>query len=231
MKKYVGFVNESSNELSGKFSFFSLLQVIGNHGYNFMLNDHYTKLYKYQYYFSTETISDVRELLEVFKYKHSLASTYKTLLDRKDDKLAFFFGVKDKSTFRYGFLDSNSQKSYVTGEFVASPRYFRSIIKYKAVSSIGGMINSINLRNIDILRQIKEDIKDFIPEHKPIKTEIVDNRVIKTFDKSIYSDQDIQSNRPFMALHDWSQKQKWGPKVECSVNDESEQLQFVIIVK
>ena len=80
-------------ELSGKHSFLTFLQIISNHDYHFILNDHYTKLYNYHFFFSTETISDIEDYVEIFKYKHSLASTYKTLLDRKDDKLAFFFGV------------------------------------------------------------------------------------------------------------------------------------------
>ena len=59
-------------ELSGKHSFFMFLQIISNHDYHFILNDHYTKLYSYHFFFSTETIEKVDEYIEIFKFKHSL---------------------------------------------------------------------------------------------------------------------------------------------------------------
>ena len=34
-------------ELSGKFSFLTFLQIVSNHDYHFILNEYYTKMYKY----------------------------------------------------------------------------------------------------------------------------------------------------------------------------------------
>src|SRR5574344_1417112 len=97
-------INENV-ELSGKNSFLTFLQIISNHNYHFILNDFYTKIYQYQFYFSTETIKNVNEFIEIFKYKHSLAACYDILSKINDAKLSFFFGVKENSQLRYGFLD------------------------------------------------------------------------------------------------------------------------------
>ena len=51
-----------SFELSGKHAFLMFLQIVSNHDYHFILNDHYTELYKYHFFFSTETIKGIEEI-------------------------------------------------------------------------------------------------------------------------------------------------------------------------
>ncbi|MDD1762927.1 MAG: hypothetical protein LUQ59_11915, partial [Methanothrix sp.] len=77
-----------NNKLSGKNSFLTFLQIISNHDYHFILNDFYTKIYQYHFFFSTETIISLNEFIEIFKYKHSLAACYEILLKINDAKLA-----------------------------------------------------------------------------------------------------------------------------------------------
>lgn len=223
-------INESF-QLSGKHSFLTFLQIISNHDYHFMLNDFYTKLYNYHFFFSTETISGIEDYIDIFKYKKSLESSYEILLKIRNNKLAFFFGVKENSLLRYGFLDLDTQRSYVSGEFMASGEYFRSISKYKALQFINKIIQNTNVKKLPVLSKIKQDFEKFYKDKKNVKIKIENNRVINYFDKSQFIEEDIQMNRPYRALDKWISKKSWRNQVEYSVDDTTDILKFIIIVK
>jgi hypothetical protein len=220
-----------SLELSGKHSFFMFLQIISNHDYHFILNEHYTKLYNYHFFFSTETIEKVDEYIEIFKFKHSLASTYEILKKIKSNKLAFFFGVKENSLLRYGFLDLDSQRSYVVGEFNISGGYFREISKYKALQSVNKIIQNVDVKNLSTLAKVKQDFAKFYSSKKNSKIKIEDNRVINYFSKDQFTDDDIKMNRLYRTLDTWISKRSWRNRVEFSVDDTTDPIQFIIIVK
>jgi hypothetical protein len=218
-------------ELSGKHSFLTFLQIISNHDFHFILNDHYTNLYKYHFFFSTETIKDVEEFVEIFKYKHSLASTYEILLKIKTNKLAFFFGIKDSSLLRYGFVDLDSQRSYVVGEFTATGEYFRSIAKYKALQFINKVVQNVNVKSLSVLSKIKQDFTKFYTKKKSTKIRIIDNKIINYFDKRQFTEEELGMNRPYRVLDQWIAKRSWRNLVEYNVNDEIDPMEFIVIVK
>jgi len=223
-------LNESV-ELSGKHSFFMFLQIISNHDYHFILNEHYTKLYNYHLFFSTETIDKIDEYVEIFKYKHSLESSYETLKKIKSNKLSFFFGVKENSILRYGFLDLDTQRSYVVGEFNVSGEYFRSISKYKALQTVNKIIQNVNVKNLSTLAKVKQDFIKFYSAKKSLKIRIVDNKVINYFSRDQFTEDDISMNRLYRALDQWISKKSWRNNVEFSVDDTTDPIQFIIIVK
>ena len=231
IKKFNEYTLNESVELSGKHSFFMFLQIISNHDYHFILNDHYTKMYKYHFFFSTETITKIEDYVEIFKYKQSLASSYDILKKIKSNKLAFFFGVKDDSILRYGFLDLDSQRSYVAGEFRVSGEYFRSIAKYKALQSINKMIQNVNVKNLSTLAKVKLDFEKFYPSKKNLKIRIIDNKVINYFSRDQFVEEDFSMNRAYRTLDQWVSKKSWRNQVEYSVDDTSDPVQFIIIVK
>jgi len=218
-------------ELSGKHSFLTFLQIVSNHDYHFILNDYFTKLYKYHFFFSTETIEKIEDYVEIFKYKHSLASSYEILLKIKSNKLAFFFGVKDNSLLRYGFLDLDTQRSYVVGEFNVSGEYFRSISKYKALQSINKILQNTDVKNLSTLSKIKQDFEKFYTSKENLKIRIIDNKVINYFDKSQFTDEDLNMNRPYRVLDSWVSKKSWRNKVEISVDDTKDPLEFIIMIR
>lgn len=218
-------------ELSGKHSFFMFLQIISNHGFHFVLNDHYTKLYKYHFFFSTETIDKIDEYVEIFKYKQSLKAAYEILLKIRTNKLSFFFGVKDNSVLRYGFLDLDTQRSYVVGEFNISGNYFKSVVKYKALQTINKIIQNVNVKNLAILAKIKDDFQDFYSSKDNSKIRIVDSRVINYFSRDQFTEEDFKMNRPYRVLDKWVSNKSWRNKVEINVDDTTDPLQFIIIVK
>ena len=218
-------------ELSGKYSFLTFLQIISNHDYHFILNDHYTKLYNYHFFFSTETIKNIEDFVEIFKYKHSLASTYQILLDIKTNKLAFFFGIKDDSVLRYGFLDLDTQRSYVVGEFTVTGEYFRSIAKYKALQLINKILQNTNVKNLATLSKIKQDFENFYKFKKNIKIKIIENKVINYFNRDQFTQEDFNMNRLYRIMDQWITKKSWRNKVEFSVDDTKDPIEFIILVK
>jgi hypothetical protein len=217
-------------ELSGKHSFLTFLQIISNHDYHFISNEHYSKLYNYHFFFSTETIKKIEEFVEIFKYKHSLATTYKILLEIKSNKLAFFFGLKENNLLRYGFVDLDSQRSYVVGEFNVTGTYFRSISKYKALQFINKTIQNTDVKHLSTISKIKLDFEKFY-KSKNGKIRGEDNKITKYFDKSQFTEQDLGMNRLYRVLDNWISKRSWRNQVEYSVNDEIDPVEFIIIVK
>jgi hypothetical protein len=196
------------------------------------MNNHYTNLYNYHFFFSTETIKEVDELIEVFKYKHSLPAAYNILLKIKTNKLSFFFGIKDDMLLRYGFVDIETQRSYVVGEFTLMKEFFGTISKYKALSFINKFLRSTDIKSLPILSKIKKEFEKFYSNKKDKKIEIIENRIIKIFEKSEFSEQELEMNRPFRALDKWISKKSWKNDVEYNVDDsEDDILKFIIIVK
>jgi hypothetical protein len=220
-----------SYDLSGKHSFLTFLQIISNHDFHFILNDFFTKSYKYHFFFSTETIKDIEEFVEIFKYKHSLASSYEILLKIKTNKLSFFFGIKDNSLLRYGFLDVDTKRSYIVGEFNISGGYFRSIAKYKCVQFINRIIQNVKVEKLSILSKIKQDLENFYTTKKSQKIKIEDNKVIKYFERSQFTNDDMAMNRLYRTFDKWISRKYWRKNVEYSVNDEGDPIEFIIIVK
>lgn len=231
IKKYNKYILNENSKLSGKHSFSMFLQVISNHNHHFINNDHYKSLYNYHLFFSTETITDKDEFIDVFKYKQSLASTYDTLQKIKTNKIAFFFGIKDKSILRYGVVDLDTQRSYVTGEFTITAGYFKNIVKHKAVSYINKTIQNINVKKIPTLAIIKKDIEKFYKDKKGNKVRIVDNNVIKYIERSNFSDEDFAMNRPYRDLDKWVDTQSWKDSVEFNIDDTKDPIEIIIIVK
>jgi len=218
-------------ELSGKHAFNIFLQIISNHDFHFLLNDHFTKLYNYHMFFSTESIPNVDEFVHIFKYKHSLSATYDILMKIKSNKLSFFFGVKEESLLRYGFVDLDTQRSYVVGEFSISNSYFKSIVKYKAIQMINKVIQNLNVKNLAMLSKVKKDFENFYKSKKKNKIIIDDNKVIGYIKRDQFKEEELQMNRPYRVLDKWIGNKSWKDRVEYSVDDTEDPLKFIIIVK
>ena len=230
MKKYKSYIKEGL-ELSCKYSFFNYLQIVGNLDYHFIYSNYYMEVYKYLYFFITETLKDNNEFLNVFKYKTSLTSLYNILNKLQHNKVSFFFGINEDSILRYGILDNLSKKSYVCGEFKVNDKYFNSIKKYKSVSYINKYIQNINIKKITLIRQIQKEFDTFYKSKKIKKVEIEGKNIIKAhINRNKFTDDDIQTNRPFRVLHEWVLTKDWKTKVHYYVNETDNDLEFIIIV-
>lgn len=230
MKNYNEYIKENL-ELSGKNSFFNFLQIIGNHDYHFTYSQHYTDIYKYLYFFVTGTLKNNDEFLEVFKYKTSLKSVNFILSKLKNNKVSFFLGINEDSILRYGILDNISKISHVCGEFKVNDKYFNSIKNYKSISYINKYLQDINIKNISLMRQIEEELKNFYVKKKVKKVEIEGRNTVKAYiDRHKFTDDDIQTNRPFRVFHEWVSQKYWKTKVHYYVDEKESELEFIIII-
>ena len=132
---------------------------------------------------------------------------------------------------RYGFVDLDTQRSYVAGEFQISGGYFRTIAKYKALHSVNMILQNTDVKHLSTLSKIKQDFLNFYTSKKSLKIKIENNRVINYFDKNQFTEEDLSMNRPYRVLDQWITKKSWRNKVEFSVDDTTDQVQFIIIVK
>ena len=82
------------------------------------------------------------------------------------------------------------------------------------------------------MRDIKKDLEKFYPSKKVKNVEIEGkNQVIASIDRHKFTQDDLQTNRPFRVLHEWVANQDWRGKVHYYVNeDNADVLEFIIIV-
>lgn len=221
----------NSIELSGKYSFFNFVQIVGNHDYHFVYSEYYTNLYKYLYYFVAETIKDNETFIEVFQYKSSLKMLHSVMVKLRQNKLSFFFGINKESILRYGILDHQSKRSHVCGEFKVNDKFFDSAKNYKALEFLIKYLKDINIRKISLIKQIKQEFEKFYPSKKSKKVQIVGkNMIISHFDRHKFTDEELSTNRPFRVLHEWISKKDWRGGVHYYVNETENELEFIIIV-
>lgn len=232
--KRIGNFNEylkEEVEISGKYSFFNFLQIIGNHKYHFVFSDYYTGVYRYLYFFVTETLKDNEEFIEVFKYKTSLKLAHSVMEKLRQNKVSFFFGINKESILRYGVLDHQSKRSHVCGEFKVNDAFFNSAKNYTALSYVNRYLQDINIKKIGLMKQIKQELEKFYPDKKCKGVEIRGkNMVVATFDRHKFTADEISSNRPFRVLHEWVSNKSWRGGVHYFVNEAENELEFVIMV-
>jgi hypothetical protein len=218
--------------IAGKNAFNIFLQIISNHGFNFINNEHYTSIYDYHLFFSTETIKDNDEFVNIFKFKKSLPSAYNILTKIKTNKLSFFFGIKEDKLLRYGFLDLDTQRSYVIGEFtIFNNGYFRSIVKYKCLRIVNKVIQNLNIKKLYTLSKIKKDLIKFYKDKKNSNIELDDDKVIKYINRDQFTDEELNMNRLYRTLDKWVSKRSWRNNVEYNVDDTVDPIKIIIIVK
>ena len=89
----------------------------------------------------------------------------------------------------------------------------------------------MSVKNLATLSKIKKDFANFYKSKKSKKIEIVENKVINYFDRSQFTEEDLQMNRLYRVLDKWCSKKSWRNQVEYSVDDTQDPVQFIIIVK
>ena len=119
----------------------------------------------------------------------------------------------------------------VTGEFTITGSYFDSISKYKALQYINKTLQHVDVKHLSTLSKIKLDFAKFYKGKKSKKIKIENNSVINYFDKSEFTEQDLQMNRLYRVLDQWVSKRSWRNSVEYSVDDTEDPIKFIIIIK
>lgn len=208
---YVQFLNEQVQIeplLSGKEGFKIFLDLVNKYGNDFTFQN-YLNTGNFYYFFSTDNITNVNELLEELEMKKSLETAFLTLRSIKSDKLSFFIGIKDK-ILEYGFYDNIKHLVYKIGKFKISNRFLKyDFSKHQCVKSIRLRLKDSNIKNLSLLHKIKKDLISWWSESDSDVKILDELRISKTmsldFFKKEHRDESIlnQSLIHFATNKDW----------------------------
>lgn len=231
MKDYYEYIKENNEiRLDGRHGFFMFLKLIDDMKMHFIKTNHFLNVGKYQYFFTTEAIRRKDEFLAYFKECLSLKITCDTAKKIKDERLSFYFGVKDNH-MEYGFNDDMKRSIYRTGIFDVNTKYLRSLRSYKCLSLIENVLKNSNISNLNLLQEIKSHLKGWY-ENKGNLLILNENMIRKTLKRDDIHDEAKNSVELLQKYEKWCEKFKWHNKVYYYIdNEEDNEVDFYIKIK
>jgi hypothetical protein len=231
MIKYYQYIKENNGpKLDGKYGFFMFLKLIDDMKMNFIKSTHFLNTGKYQYFFTTEHIRSKDTFLGYFTDSLSLKTTCETAEQIKDNRMSFYFGIKNNN-LEYGFQNDMTREIYKTGLFKVDTRYVRSLKSYKCLVLIEGILKNSNLTNLNLLQEIKSHLKGWY-EGKGIILILNENIIKKTIDKEELTEELKDVNGLLRKYEKWCEKFKWINKVFYYIDGEDDDnVTFYIKIK
>jgi hypothetical protein len=232
MINYYDYIKENEGpKLDGRHGFFMFLKLIDDLKMHFIKSNHYFNMGKYQYFFTTEHVAKKEDFHGYFTDSMSLRTTCETAEQIKDERISFYFGVKNNN-LEYGFQNDMSREIYKTGLFKVDTKYVRSLKSYKCLSLIEGVLKNSNLSNLILLHDIKSALKTGWYEGKGDVIILNENIIRKTISKEDLKEESKDSNAILKKYEDWCEKFKWAKKVFYYIdNEDDEKVTFYIKVK
>lgn len=204
---------------SGSEAFNVFLKIIGAFGNVFLKNRSIFDHSDYILFFYTDKISDNTELEYELSLRDSLVKGYKAIMDLKDKKLSFYFGVRDNK-LSYGFYSDN--KAYKIGEF--------NVINLKFLPNIECLNNvyfvrNYNLKSLHFLKTIKKDFESFDSGDIDILNDRI-IRMVKDRNQLPYDD-----NQLLRHLDYWVEQQPWRNRMHSYMDQEDDKVKYYLKVK
>jgi len=230
IKKYKIFKNLNESKLNGKYGFFMFLNIIDLLN-NAFINKDYLNTKNFNIFFKTNKIKDKNKLTDLLEYKSSLNISYSTLIHIRNLRLSFYFGVRNGYYLEYGFHDDLKNIIYKTGEFKITSIFLKQITEsYKSIVLISNILNNINLKNLKLLQNIKNDII-YLFDIKFNNIEIKDNnKIIKTINnielKNYFNNGDIR-----LFFDKWCFNYKWYYSIYNYIDSDDNNTYFIIKLK
>ena len=230
--KYYDYIKENEGlKLDGRHGFFMFLKLIDDLKMHFIKSNHYLNMGKYQYFFTTEHVAKKEDFHGYFTDSMSLKITCETAEQIKDERISFYFGVKNNN-LEYGFQNDMSREIYKTGLFKVDTKYIRSLKSYKCLALIEGVLKNSNLSNLTILHEIKSALKTGWYEGKGDVIVLNENIVKKSVNKEDLKDEIKDVNALLRKYEQWCEKFKWINKVFYYIDSEDEdKVTFYIKIK
>jgi len=220
---------ENEVKLSGKNAFDIFLDIISDFDLLFIKQDYYNTG-DYSYFFTTEKITNVKQILDTLNRKKSLETTYKTLQSIQDMRLSFFFGVKGSILF-YGFYNEDNRYVYKVGKFKITPNDLRKLSRKKSMKSIRSIMKENNLKNLKQLQIIKVDFHTLFDTDEN-DVEILDEyRIKNTFATDFLRSEDLDETKLRVYLLQWSKNFKWTDKCHYYIHLTEKFIHFYIKLK
>jgi len=231
MINYNEYIKENNGpKLDGKYGFFMFLKLIDDLKMNFLKSGHYLNVGKYQYFFTTEHIKDKEDFLGYFRESLSLKTTCETAQNLKDQRISFYIGIKNNK-LEYGFQNDMKKDIYKTGAFDVNTKYVRSLKSYKCLTLIENILKNSNLKNLNILQEIKIHLKGWY-EGKGDVLILNEHIVKKSIDKEDIKDDIKDINVLLRKYEKWCEKFKWINKVFYYIDSEDDdKITFYIKIK
>lgn len=209
MNKYNNFLKEEIEEieLAGKHAFEVWLDVIDDAGNEFT-KQNYLNTNTYSYFFTTDPIGDNVDVASHFELKQSLNTAYKTLLSIKNDRVSFYFGVREFK-LEYGFFDEIKMLVYKVGIFSITTQFLKNLVEHDCLSVIKRTFRKSNLTNLNKLHEVKKDFETFWDQIEG-KIEIMDEkRIKKSFSLENFSVDDRNEIKMSISLEKWAFDFPW----------------------
>jgi len=197
-------------KLSGQNAFDIFLDIICDFNFIFV-KQNYLNMGDYNYFFTTEKISNKQEVLDTLKRKSSLETAYLTLGSIKDMRLSIYFAIKD-NVLTYGYFNEDNSYIYKVGKFKINTKILKLLSRKKCLKTIRSILDNSNLKNLSLLQIIKVDFHTLFDNVKSDVEIIDENRIKNTFDLSIFKDEDRNENKLRIYLTQWSRNFKWSNK-------------------
>jgi hypothetical protein len=224
-------IKNESIRLDGKNGFFMFLQNIDELKKTFIKTNSFLNTGKFLYFFSTDVVKKKEELIESFDDLLSVKNTFKTIVEHRENRLSFYFGVKGKK-LEYGLHNDTKMELYKTGEFEIDNKYLRRIKSYKCLTLIGSILKNSNINNLILLREIKNHMKH-LHEDKPSKCLILNELYLKkTIRREYFKEEQFKDENGILNYYEqWCERFVWAKKVFYYVDVDEENVTFYIKIK
>jgi len=220
---------ENKVELSGKHAFDIFVDIINDFDLLFVKQDYYNTA-DYSYFFTTERVNKVQEIIATLRRKKSLETAYKTLGSVKDMRLSFFFGIKDYTLF-YGYYNEDNRYVYKVGKFRINNSEIKKLYRNRCMKTIRSILEGVNLKNMKFLQNIKVDFHTLFNGVKN-DVEILDEyRIKNSFPIETLKEEDRDEDKLRLYLSQWSRNFKWSDKCYYFTTLTEKYIHFYIKIK
>lgn len=221
--------NQEKNVIDGRNGFFIILQILDTLKFSFIKSGNYLNVGNFLYFFRTEWIKNPVNVLNSIQSKDLIKNTFKIYSKIKDEKLSFYFGVRN-GNLEFGFYNDLKDVIYKTGEFKIRDSELRKMTSFKCVTMISGILRLASTKTLTILHQIKKDMK-YLFEDKTSKgiSILTTMRLRKVIEKKELDQKNYDDLIKYFV--DWCNKYPWGKKVEAYIDDTEDDVSFYIKIK
>jgi hypothetical protein len=227
--KYIKLFEEQENaSLSGKEGFLQFLKLVDKND-NMFSRSNFLAIDDFSYFFVSDRIKKVIELLDELEMKRSLQSAYQVLSQIKDDNLSFYFGVK-KYTLEYGFYSNTSFKTHKVGEFSSTNNFLKKLDN-KCLLVIKKHLNKSNLKLLNTLFKIKGDFEKIFGDVKGEIKVLDELRIRNRFKSELFNKEDLEQIKFLNTLDAFKEKFSWGKLVDSYVDISDEYISLYYKVK
>lgn len=216
-------------KLSGKNAFDIFLDIITQSDVLFLKNNIYNTG-DYYYFFTSEKINNIQEIIDKLERKKSLKLAYYTLSKLKNLRLSYYFAIKGYTLY-YGFHNENSKYVYKCGKFKVYTSDLKRYARRKSMKTIRDVLKNANIKKIKDLHKVKKEFSSLF-EGIGSDIKILDKERIKnTYPIEIIRKEDRDEIKLRIFLTKWAMDFNWFNKYHYYIHLTENNIHFYIKYK